>query len=164
MGYLYRYPEDTMKWVNKEKRFNSLAWLRDELPKSERRRKLYNTVNDSTSTHVNLRPIDAFSTLRSDEKGIRYLSVGPNPYPIEEPNPIGLVSTIISYPVRVLWQSNPRVMDSTWWLDFIRLMRRPNSRSARLGMTPRKLNDLSHYVICCRHLPYPNGKMDLVFN
>ena len=118
MGYLYRYPEDTMKWVNKEKRFNSLAWLRDELPKSERRRKLYNTVNDSTSTHVNLRPIDAFSTLRSDEKGIRYLSVGPNPYPIEEPNPIGLVSTIISYPVRVLWQSNPRVMDSTWVTRF----------------------------------------------
>jgi hypothetical protein len=62
--------------------------------------------------------IDAFSTLRSDEKGVRYLSVGPNPYPIEEPNPIELVSTIISYPVRVLWQSDPKVMDSAWVARF----------------------------------------------
>jgi hypothetical protein len=117
MDYLHRYPENTAKWVNKEKQFD-LRRLRHELPKSELRRNFYHTVNDSTSIHANLRPIDAFSTLRSDEKGVRYLSVGPNPYPIEEPNPIGLVSTIISYPVRVLWQSNPRVMDSTWVARF----------------------------------------------
>jgi len=76
----------------------------------------YNTVNDCI--HANLRPIDAFSTLRSDEKGIKYLSVGPNPYPIEEPNPIRWVSIIISYPVRVLWQSDSRIMDSTWVARF----------------------------------------------
>jgi hypothetical protein len=118
MDYLHRYPEDTVKWINKEERFNSLTWLRHELPKSELRRNFYNTVNDSTSTHVNLRPIDAFSTLRSDENEIRYLSVGPNPYPIEEPNPIALASIIISYPVRVLWQSDPSIMDSNWVTRF----------------------------------------------
>jgi hypothetical protein len=35
MDYLHRYPEDTVKWINKEERFNSLTWLRHELPKSE---------------------------------------------------------------------------------------------------------------------------------
>jgi hypothetical protein len=118
MEYLYHHPEDTRKWINKEERFDSLAWLRRELPKSDFRKNFYNTVNDSTSIHVNLRAIDAFSTIRSEEKGVRYLSVGPNPFPMEEPNPIGVVSAIISYPVRVLWQSDPRVVDSTWVATF----------------------------------------------
>ena len=116
MEYLYCHPEDSGKWLNKEKRFDKLAWLRRGLPKSDQRTTFYNIVNGCI--HANLRSIDAFSTLRSDEKGVRYLSVGPNPYPIEEPNPIELVSTIISYPVRVLWQSDPKVMDSAWVARF----------------------------------------------
>lgn len=116
MDYLYRHPEDCEKWINKERRFDSLSWLRNELPQSELRKQVYDTVNELS--HANLRPIDAFSTLRSDESGSRYLIVGPNPYPVKDRHPANLASTFISYPTRVLWQSDPGVMDSNWVARF----------------------------------------------
>jgi hypothetical protein len=116
--YLSRHPEDTEKWVNKETRFDSLSWLRQELPQPGLRQKLYSNLNDST--HANLRPIDALSTLRIGEGENRSLVVGPNPLPIpiDGVNPVDLVSSLISYPVRVLWQSDRGVMDRDWVARF----------------------------------------------
>ena len=116
MDYLCHHPQDTEKWINKEKRFDSLSWLRNDLPHTNLRRRLYDTINDLT--HANLRPIDAFGTLRSDDKATKYLVVGPNPYPIEGSNPIDVASSFISYPTRVLWRSDPGVMDSDWVARF----------------------------------------------
>ena len=118
MEYLCRHPEEVQQWVNKEKRFDQLTWLRKKLPRPDARRQFYNTANNLT--HANLRPIDAFSTLRIDDSGIRYLIVGPNPYPIEGSNPINLASTFISYPIRVMYHSDRSVMDDTWVTSFHR--------------------------------------------
>lgn len=116
MDYLSRHPENTEKWVDKETRFDSLSWLRNELPQPDLRQQLYDDLNDIT--HANLRPIDAFNTLRIGDGGIRYLVVGPNPLPIYGANPVDLVSSFISYPVRVLWQSDRGVMDRDWVARF----------------------------------------------
>lgn len=116
MDYLYRHPEDCEKWINKERRFDGLSWLRNELPESELRRKLYDTVNELS--HANLRPIDAFSTLRLNESGTRYLIVGPNPYPVQGHHPANIGSNLISYAIRVLWQSDRGVMGSNWVARF----------------------------------------------
>lgn len=116
MDYLCRRTEDVEKWINKEMRFDSLSWLKDKLPGSDPRRTFYNTINDLI--HANLRPIDSFSTLHVNNGGTRYLIVGPNPYPVENPNPIEFASIIVSYPIRVLWQSDPDLMDINWVTEF----------------------------------------------
>ena len=116
MDYLTRFPEYVDSWINKEKRFDSLSWLKNKLPGTDLRRTFFDTLNNLI--HANVRPLDAFSTLRTGKEGARYLIVGPNPYPIEGSSPIDLASTLVSYPIRVLWQIDAGVMDRDWKIRF----------------------------------------------
>ena len=57
MDYLKRHPGEIRGWLDKENRFDSLSWLRDQLPKTELRKLMFDEAS-----HANFRNIDALSS------------------------------------------------------------------------------------------------------
>lgn len=115
MDFLKRNPGEIRGWLDKEKRFDGLSWLRDHLPKTELRKQMFDVLNEAS--HANFRNIDALSSWDAGP-GLRTLSVGPLSFPTKEQTPLNLAANLISYPIRVLWQSEQDVVSSDWESKF----------------------------------------------
>jgi hypothetical protein len=115
MDYFRLHPEQIQSWLDKEKRFDSLSWVRTGLPNPELRQDLFNLFNETA--HANLRNIDGMSSFASG-RDERTLAVGPLPFSTKERLPLGFVALLISYPIRVLWLSNQDVVSSEWVSGF----------------------------------------------
>jgi len=111
MDFLKRNPGEIRGWLDKEKRFDGLSWVRDYLPKPELRKQLFDVLNEAS--HANFRNIDALSSWDAGP-GLKTLSVGPLSFTTKEQTPLNLAANLISYPIRVLWQSDPDVVSSDW--------------------------------------------------
>ena len=111
MDYFKRNPKYIQGWLDKEKRFDGLSWVRDHLPNTEQRKQLFDVLNETS--HANFRNIDALSSWESGPNQ-RTLAVGPLPFPTKEQNPLTFAASLISYPVRVLWLSDQSVVSSDW--------------------------------------------------
>ena len=98
MDYFLRNsnPEEIQRWVDKDKRFDSLSWVRDSLPHTELRKKAFNQLNENS--HANLINIDALSTFKS-AAGVRTIAVGPLPFPpTAKTNPL-MFDSLVTRPV-----------------------------------------------------------------
>ena len=115
MDYFRLNPTEIQGWLDKEKRFNSLSWIRNRLPNTELRQQLFDLLNETA--HANLRNIDAMSSWNSGP-GVRTLAVGPLPFTTKEQISLKFASFFISYPIRVLWLSNQDVVSSDWVSEF----------------------------------------------
>lgn len=115
MDYFKRYPKDIRGWLDKEKRFDGLSWVRDDLPMPERRKNLFDLLNEAS--HANFRSIDALSSFESGPS-VKTLAVDPISFPTKEGNPLPIAASLISYPIRVLWLSEPGVVSSDWISKF----------------------------------------------
>ena len=60
MDYFKRNPKKIRSWLDKEKRFDGLSWVRNHLPKTELRNQLFDLLNETS--HANFRNIDALSS------------------------------------------------------------------------------------------------------
>jgi len=115
MDYFRLRPDEIQSWLDKEKRFDSLSWVRSSLPNPELRQNLFNMLNETA--HANFRNIDAMSSFNSGQD-TRTVAVGPLPFSTKEQLSLGFVALIISYPIRVLWLSNHEIVPSEWVLEF----------------------------------------------
>ena len=115
MDYFKRNPKEIRGWLDKEKRFDGLSWVRNHLPKTELRKQLFDLLNETS--HANFRNIDALSTWESGPNE-RTLAVGPLPFSTEEQLPFTVAASLISYPVRVLWLHEQDVVSSDWVSKF----------------------------------------------
>ena len=115
MDYFSLKPDDILKWVNKEKRFDSTSWVKEHLPQTKLRQQFFDLLNENS--HANLRNIDALSTYSSGPDR-KTLAVGPIPFPLNDANPLILAAQLISYPTRVLWLSQRDVVSTEWITEF----------------------------------------------
>ena len=115
MDYFNRNPDEIIGWLDNENRFLNLAWLRDHLTHTEHRHQFFDILNEST--HANIRTIATFSTLNRDAAP-KLLVVGPLPVPPIMVDNITIAANLISYPVRVLWQSDKSVASPEWTEEF----------------------------------------------
>jgi len=108
--------DEIQRWVDKEKRYDSLGWLREALPHTELRKRFFNILNENS--HANLTNIDAMSTFKS-RTGVKTIAVGPLPFPpTANSSPLTLAASLISYPTRVLWLSQSDVVSTDWVAEF----------------------------------------------
>ena len=115
MDYFLRNPNEIRGWLDKERRFDSVSWVKESLPHTELRKQLFNLLNENT--HANLRNIDALSSF-STGPDRRTLAVGPLPFPPNDASPLTLAALLISYPTRVLWLSQGDVVPTEWVAEF----------------------------------------------
>ena len=115
MDYFLRHPEEIRGWLNMDKRFDSLSWVPQYLPHPELRKQFFDLLNETS--HANFRDIAALSSWESGPNK-RTLAVGPLPFVTHEQKPLTIASSLISYPVRVLWLAEPDAVSSDWISEF----------------------------------------------
>ena len=115
MDYFLRHPDEIRGWLNKDKRFDSISWVRRHLPHTEPRNQFFDLLNENS--HANFRNIAVLSAWKSGP-GKTTQVVGPLPFPIQEPNPLTMAANLISYPIRVLWLAEPDAVSSEWISEF----------------------------------------------
>lgn len=111
LEYLIVHPGDVKAWMNKAKRFDRLGWIRKQLPKAAERSNVYDVINNVFHCNV----LESLSYMsRTQEDGRKNIFTGPMKLDPDVITAFDLLSSSISYPVRVLWQHNPTVASCEW--------------------------------------------------